>query len=958
MIRSLRCATTRGRLMAIRFAGMTRQFSGAYVNVTDSFRAEQSLSEQDGRNVEESTGNMMTNRDNGPSEINGEIDDTHIDLIPEVRLKPDTVHKITDWSALESEKLNPMIKASLTEFYTKYGGSLNFDNLYMPIIIREKVTVDPVTKEVSIHEKVLDLKMSDFFKKEIGIETERVVAFLCFRKNHVTQIEMDYCLRALLKKSNIIEFLEGHPDIIELITKQLETIDIVTFDSGVAFFELVSDFYLGAVPAGVVNNFLKQLGHEMTRFLFDTSEMSYVPRLEELLELGYKPNEEKTKEVLAFAHNFFDLFAAQSGKKLRKNTELTNMYDLDRFFNKLYCLTPVLTITQALSIFRAFYEKVVKTLPVDESVLGVTVDHEQIEGMSMHTKDVLANLALLDFLDLYFCEHVSNLTLKELSFCMFVFAKCGRRDCALAIKCEERLEMTERNWKRSVSEEGTIEKDKEIEVIESKVKKVNLDESAAEFDIIFQLIWSLSQFTALPDMAGTWNHLETMLLRSFAQLSSELNPIQVGMIISSFYKVNQGSTELWISFLDYIKYNPSKVSFSLKSLVMHTLLLKGEFKSQTDNCNYMINILITQMSAHWNLIDQLASSDVPNVNSRLKLLLHLAMLPILHAYDRLRMPLTELSTRVRQLLLKQNTRKLIGEEPIVLAGLTTIVQRDLIQEMTIMLRPRSSSREVKLKVEQLHGWNNYSKVLYYLERKLGDFRLTCPLLMYIYLGRLHLTLQPLISQMPHEDEFYDNLIIKRRVLHHEVNQSLKSQSPGVALQLIHMMVIEGYTFDSTMRDMLAFRVSQTIEAYTVIDLVTVMVAIRQMAMPADDAFFELFQAVIQAKCDVSDDVYVDDEVEGNVEIEGERTSGDRVKMESKSDEKGEFVDSLSGSEMSLVQIIKKWLPFIEAPSTLKPDSSHEMSLLSPWDLDKILEKRKADQDIYVMDYYHKFLERS
>lgn len=102
---------------------------------------------------------------------------------------------------------NGKVKSHLQQLKDKYTSSLNFDSLYMPILFRDKVKVDPVTGEIKVYETVVNLHIREFIEKELGYSVERVAAFLCFRKNHITQLELDYCLRTLMKNPHLRDFI-------------------------------------------------------------------------------------------------------------------------------------------------------------------------------------------------------------------------------------------------------------------------------------------------------------------------------------------------------------------------------------------------------------------------------------------------------------------------------------------------------------------------------------------------------------------------------------------------------------------------------------------------------------------------------------------------------------------------------------------------------------------------------
>ena len=79
--------------------------------------------------------------------------------------------------------------------------------------------------------------------------------------------------------------------------------------------------------------------------------------------------------------------------------------------------------------------------------------------------------------------------------------------------------------------------------------------------------------------------------------------------------------------------------------------------------------------------------------------------------------------------------------------LTEVVQEDLFYDLTSLLTKKNISKEVAIRNKELQGWNDFSKILYYFERKMDKFSVVAALFYYVHLGRLYLRVSPLIDKV-------------------------------------------------------------------------------------------------------------------------------------------------------------------------------------------------------------------
>ena len=132
-------------------------------------------------------------------------------------------------------------------------------------------------------------------------------------------------------------------------------------------------------------------------------------------------------------------------------------------------------------------------------------------------EDKLAGLALLDYLDVYFAEHVDRLTFAETGWILFVFAKCGRRDVGLADRLADGLVWHER---QRVSAKP---KENDLMLIQQSPASVSVEAVRAELSTCIQMIWSMSVFKKTRDLNRSWQMLESIFLRCLAQLGGSIS---------------------------------------------------------------------------------------------------------------------------------------------------------------------------------------------------------------------------------------------------------------------------------------------------------------------------------------------------------------------------------------------------------------------------------------------------
>lgn len=147
--------------------------------------------------------------------------------------------------------------------------------------------------------------------------------------------------------------------------------------------------------------------------------------------------------------------------------------------------------------------------------------------------------------------------------------------------------------------------------------------------------------------------------------------------------------------------------------------------------------------------------------------------------------------------------------------------------------------------KELQGWNDFSKILYYFERKMDKFSVVAALFYYIHLGRLHLRIGPLVEQVGRSepDDFFENLTVKRRVMYWDVLRRVKGIDKDKVLLATQVCFVEDY-IDDTLLQNLVFKASSFLDSYTFDQALAVGLCFKYFGLPADDPFFELLAAVL------------------------------------------------------------------------------------------------------------------
>lgn len=779
--------------------------------------------------------------------------------------------------AVSTEIDNEQIRDHVSYFRSKFGSSWRFDSLYMPVLYRNKVRVDPDTKNVYIFESSIDIDIFALLAKEIGEDVEKAAAFLCFRKEYVTQIELDYCLKAMLKSESLPEFLELNPEFIDLVVKQLSGVEIVTFDSGSAFFQTVTQFFYGTTPVPVIVNFLKQMGSDFERFLFQQDDVDTIPPLETLISEGYQPRVDRVSVAIDFVSYFFDHFAKQGlNEETRKDKFLTESYELEGFFHKFFQLTPFMSITQALEMLEIYYRKLVKTLPQDKNKGHISADDAEYTVVG---EDRLSQLPFLDYLDVYFSEHINHLTVQEVAWILFVFVKSGKKDAVLAVKTGQRL-LDDENMKLRRGM-GTDKTEEDLRKQIDTMGPDKMQDIVNEWSITLRLVWSLSKFSKnVQAMEVSWKVLESRVLRSLSQLKDSISSREIGILISCFYELKQGSDELWSGFLYYSKTHPNHISLSLKCLVYHYMLTRGMLSLESgiaerteyvrnqiqENFGQILQLLID----HLTILPKDRDPTVPDSlgsgpsQTQIRILLVLEQLIFSFLIDLPEaVPISSIPSRdllftaVVQLLKHQEGRRTIGNDPVSLIALiqtvSKIINSSLLAKEYEMNRYNQGAkdrgqfyspvRKGENTLEQ--DWRDFDRLLYFIERKVDSYSILFPLVVYIYLGKAHLLLQPVMDRLypEKEDEFFENLKIKRRVMYHTVESKLKSLSKEEALKFLEICRMEEY-MDDTVLNYLILKMSTYLDDYSFEQVYSIGLLFRHFGLEWDHPFWALFEEVM------------------------------------------------------------------------------------------------------------------
>ena len=262
------------------------------------------------------------------------------------------------------------------------------------------------------------------------------------------------------------------------------------------------------------------------------------------------------------------------------------------------------------------------------------------------------------------------------------------------------------------------------------------------------MIWSMSTFKKTRGLKKSWQLLETIFLRCLAQLGGTLSQGELGIVVSSFFNVRQGSSELWLTILDFIKAQPNTLSVSLKTLVFYALISKGELPSETAQYQFVVDQISKNLELLWNIADGLSqATDIEVSSQRLEVLLHVLDFHYSSPVKTYSFQPQEYAARLKLIIKSQSGRRIFGEEPVLMSMLTEVVQEDLFYDLTSLLTKKNISKEVAIRNKELQGWNDFSKILYYFERKMDKFSVVAALFYYVHLGRLYLRVSPLIDKV-------------------------------------------------------------------------------------------------------------------------------------------------------------------------------------------------------------------
>jgi hypothetical protein len=761
--------------------------------------------------------------------------------------------------------------SELVALYTSlFGDTLHFDLLYLENVSMRGVESIDAEKNVTISELRTRVNMAVLLDKLLGHDIDKITAFMCYRKEFITELELHYCIPRLARHNNFPDLVVKHPDLIRLITDQLSTVELQTFTSGAVLFKEVAELYGYTTPAEIIVNFMGNMTKHYTKHLFFPNDSpTFIPPIETLVRQGEKALSEQLALVECF---LVDLFKHFADPETRTNSLLTMSNQLEGFFHHLFYTVKLFSVEQALRILEMYYQTVVMTTPPSNNV---TLEEQKEAGeYILLPNDRIANLPFVEGLDVFLSENILQLNLHQASRVLFIFIRAGRTDCVFGKVISSKLEQEEKN---RVAQIRQLAKDLDLDASSALLvnnaiegnhgKQQPENESSAElavrkiaqelkktetsdFNIVFQLIWSLSHVKqAVIELdRKVWMLLEAMLIRSYNPTILVVPQQQVSILVSSFFKVGYGSDELWNDFMMYIKFHPKLLSVSIRCLVFHSLLTRGLLRSTShlNNLKIFTNQIQKFGKQLWDLADTLAfdEKDV-TAYDRLKIVMNLVMLAYLSNIEN-GFSKIELANRVRALLSKSLCRKLVGEEPILMIAVTKIIHETLKEEFDFLLKNESTkSTEIAIRREDLHGWTSFARVLYYLDRKLDNFTLLCPLIVYIYLGRLHLEVTPLASKLSLSDHepLLDDLTIKRRVLHHQIQERCKGLDPWSTLMAIEICLVEDY-MDETLLQHLVFKVSAALDNYSLDQVITIGLALKYFGLPTDHSFYELFVAVV------------------------------------------------------------------------------------------------------------------
>lgn len=759
------------------------------------------------------------------------------------------------------ERENTEIERLVQAYTSMFGSPLEFDLLYLENTSRRGVEHIDADKNITVSEITTKIDMIALLDKLLQNDCDKITAFLCYRKEFVTELELHYCIPILAKQPQFFRAIEKHPDLIGLLTEQLSNLQLGSLDSAAVLLKEVASLYEYTTPPEVLVNFLGQFATHVTSHLFfPDGRPTFVPSIEDLVRQGHKPRPEQLAPVEEFYRQFMQHLLQPA---LRKSSHLTMSAELEAFVHHMFYAVRLCSIEQALRLLEIFYSSVVAN---SDARKNVTLDSTEAEGdFVLLDTDRMANLPIIEALDVFLSEHILQLTLEQTARVLFVLIRSGRFDCVFGQVLHAKLQQLETirlaKAKGIIAQAGQSSnlaeaaqnygQDVVLRTLGTQLQKAG----AQDFAAVFQLIWSLSHVKQqLPEIeAAVWMHLEALLLRSVDPSILVLSPPQISILISSFFNKGFGSDSLWSQFMTYIKLHPKSLSISLRCLVFHSLLTRGLLRSKIHGSNFKIFVHQIQNfgTLLWDFADSLSrDEDNPSAAQRLKIVMNLIMFAHLSGIQN-GFATFELANRVRSLLQRSIARKLVGDEPILMVAVTKIVHETLKAEFqTLIKRHGQDSKEIALRQEDLHGWTSFARVLYYLERKMENFTMICPLMVYIYLGRSYLELAPIAAKLSKSDQepLLDDLTVKRRVLYHQVQEMCKGVDPWTSLMALEVCLVEDYMDDKLLQH-LVFKLSAALDNYTLDQVITVGLGLKYFGISADHPFFELFPAVIEMLVD-------------------------------------------------------------------------------------------------------------
>lgn len=740
----------------------------------------------------------------------------------------------------------------LAELKVAYPTRKNFDEIYL------KPGVDTL----------------QIISQVIGNDIRKVEAFLKFREETVTQIELTYCLNVIASKPDYELLLKENPELLSQLTESLSKVQVVSFDTGLYFFELVSTFYRGCTPNIILMNLFKHASRDLDRWLYDQNDVDSIVPLDDLLEIGVKPSPQKNESVLDFLKIFFEHLADQEGKELRNDNYFTGSYELEEFFSKMYKLIPTFTVSQALRLLHLFYTKVILTLPTEGGRVEIDKEFEVVQN------DRLANMPILDYLDLFFAENGERLTVGDASDILFINAKSRRNDSNFANRFVHLFDHAQ-----------SMAEDRRVELVQK------------EDGYIPKLVWGISKFN-LSESAkdATWDLLDSWVMRRISKKAdmTHISPQEIGILISSFYESKLGSDGLWLLFSKYCITNSKLVSVSLKCLVFITLYIRGLLKEGSEHQKYAYVQLTIHNVPLWNLADLLSADKSPKSLHKLHMILTLLFYHMKIHQSSNDQQFAELSIRVQVLLSKQTVRKLFGDCPMLSTSVIEVIQRSLV----LGLKRAHGDKALMVNTFGDGGWGDVHRLLYYIERKLDDYSALFPFLLYLRLGALHLSMGGV------ESEFTAELTIRRRVFHHECMRRIHALKTEYLIKLLHMMFIENYE-DEQMLSLILFKLIPAIDGLGIHSLVLIA-----YLNETEDTIINLIKAILHDE--ELEDHAVDQELTTWISSNSEKLKGVKIAKD----------NSYRGDQ--LLEIVQPGLLSLKDAAEIRRQRKTEGKQPQPW----------------------------